>query len=68
MQELTTSQVQQIKRRVSQSWQHLSTVRPASCKHECDTLDQLENSGLNAHLAKPQRKSVCMGNRTESAC
>lgn len=30
----------------------------ASC--ECDTLVQLENSGLNAHLAKPQRKSVCV--------
>lgn len=36
--------------------------------NKCDTFVQLENSGLNARLAKPQRKSVCMGNRMERAC
>lgn len=29
-------------------------------ERENDTLVQLENSGLNAHLAKPQRKRVCV--------
>lgn len=48
----------------------------ASCERECDTLVQLENSGLNAHLAKPQRKRVCVWgierlldhNRTSEFC